>query len=75
MGPEIVVTFFWTSCSIAVFCLVMTLTVLACGSLIKKALWRWAKKKIPHLKELVLCVKSNDDVGAMIAMEQLFEIE
>ncbi len=74
MGPELVWTFLWVSTAIGVWCLVMTLTFIACGGLFKKFLFRWIKKKVPPLKEFIMCMKSGDDEGAIIAMEQLVGI-
>lgn len=53
----------------------MTMTFIACGSLIKKVLWKWIQRKVPPLKEFLVCAKDNDDIGAMIALEELFEIK
>jgi hypothetical protein len=74
MGPEIVWTFLWVSTALGVWCLVTTMTLIACGGILKKVLWKWCIRKIPNLKEFFECAKVGDDVGAMIALEQLFEI-
>lgn len=74
MGPEIVWTFLWVSTAMGVMCLVGTMTLIACGNLLKKVLWKWCLKKIPNLKEFFQCMKAGDDVGAMIALEHLFEV-
>jgi len=73
MGPEIVWTFLWVSTAMGVFMLVMTMTFIACGGLIKKALWGWFMRQWPALKELVTCIKDNDDEGAIIALQLLVE--
>jgi hypothetical protein len=73
MGPEIVWTFLWVSTATGVMCLVGTMTFIACGGLIKRYIWKWFLRQWPALKELITCIKDNDDEGAIIALQLLVE--